>query len=225
MTIIPGGVDLKRFQPVQDKKNIRQHLGISLEKVLLFTVRNLVPRMGLKNLILAMKDIVKEISDIYLVIGGDGPLKENLRTLTNTLGLNNFIHFVGFIPENQLPDFYRMADIFVLPTRELEGFGLVTLEALASGIPVLGTPIGGTKEILKKFDSRFLFNNTDNNSIANLILKLYFNKKKFPKKWAEMTKQCRAFVEKNYSWENNVDALEKVFIENTRRVNSLTLPN
>jgi glycosyltransferase involved in cell wall biosynthesis len=104
-----------------------------------------------------------------------------------------------------------MADIFVLPTKELEGFGLVTLEAIASGVPVLGTPVGGTEEILGTFDSRFLFKGTDPHSMADLILENYKLIKQNPEKWDKISRRCRNFVERNYLWEQNIDALEKLF--------------
>ena len=146
--IIPGGVDLQRFYPAADKEEMRRHLNIPEEKTVLFTVRDLEPRMGLENLMYAVKQMIEVVPDIYLILGGEGPLKENLISLSQELGVESYIRFVGFIPEEDLPDYYRMADVFVLPTIELEGFGLITLEALASGLPVLGTPVGGTVEIL-----------------------------------------------------------------------------
>ncbi len=210
VTIIPGGIDLKRFYPAMDKISIRKKLNIPQEKTVLFTVRNLVQRMGLENLITAMKKVSKTASDIYLVIGGHGPLKDDLITLTHQFGLEEQIEFTGFIPDDDLSDYYRMADLFVLPTKELEGFGLVTLEAMASGVPVVGTPVGGTLEILGKFDSDFIFKDTTAESMAELIVEKYQIIKKNPDGWAEMSKKCRKFVEDNYPWEKHVNALEKV---------------
>jgi len=119
-----------------------------------------VPRMGLDNLILAIEQVIKTAPDIYLVVGGEGPLKDDLISMVKKLGVEKHIEFKGFISEDNLPEYYQMTDLFVLPTRELEGFGLVTLEALACGVPVLGTPVGGTKEIIGRFDPDFLFKDT-----------------------------------------------------------------
>jgi glycosyltransferase involved in cell wall biosynthesis len=110
-----------------------------------------------------------------------------------------------------------MADIFILPTKELEGFGLVTLEAMASGLPVLGTPVGGTKEILMDFDSNFLFKGTDPHSIAELILENYHLIKHNPQRWKEISHRCRSFVEHNYSWEKNIDSLEQLFTKTAHK--------
>ena len=210
ITIISGGVDLERFHPADDRMKIRQHLNVPQEKMILFTVRNLVPRMGLENLIYAAREVVKAVPDVYLVLGGDGPLKNDLILLTQRLGIENYVKFVGFIPELKLPDYYCMADIFVLPTMELEGFGLITLEALASGIPVLGTPVGGTVEILSRLDSKYLFKDTKPESMAELITKTCQEFERHPDLRQDVSSQCRLFVEENYSWEKNVDFLEKL---------------
>jgi glycosyltransferase involved in cell wall biosynthesis len=212
VSVIPGGVDLKRFSPSDNKRQIRVRLNIPDKKIVLFTVRNLVQRMGLENLISTVGEVVHEIPDIYLVMGGEGPLKDHLMDQVERLGLPGFIKFAGFISEADLPDYYRMSDFFVLPTRELEGFGLITLEALASGIPVLGTPVGGTKEILGGFDSGLLFRDTGVNSMAELIISKCRMLKNDPDHFRTLSFRCRAFVEKRYSWERNIDALEKVFV-------------
>jgi glycosyltransferase involved in cell wall biosynthesis len=167
--------------------------------------------MGLENLITAIREVVKVTPDIYLVLGGDGPLKDDLADLTRQLGVEDFIRFVGFIPEGELPAYYRMADVFVLPTLELEGFGLVTLEALASGVPALGTPVGGTVEILKVLNPRLLFKDKSPESIARLILETYREFREDPASQGKLSIQCRRFVEQNYSWEKNLDKLENLF--------------
>jgi glycosyltransferase involved in cell wall biosynthesis len=207
---VPGGVDLEKFQTAGDKTAYRRKLGLPDDSVILLTVRNLVPRMGLDNLLLALKQIVTHAPDICLIIGGDGPQKSELMELAERQGISKFMRIEGFIPEDRLPDYYRAADIFVMPTRELEGFGLVTLEALASGVPVLGTPVGGTREILEKFDPNFLFEDITPDSMAALMLEKYQQIKNYPAEWAQICASCRQFVEDNYSWQKNVDALENI---------------
>jgi glycosyltransferase involved in cell wall biosynthesis len=209
--IIPGGVDLERFRPAGDRMEIRRRLNIPEDKMVLLTVRNLVSRMGLENLIAAMKDVIESMPDTCLIIGGSGILKDELVKLSRRLNIEGNIKFAGFIPDQDLPDYYRAADAFILPTLELEGFGLVTLEAMACGTPVLGTPIGGTKEILGKFDSSYLFKDTGSESIAALIIEKYQQFKESPDLWKSLSSQCRNFVETNYSWETNVDATERIF--------------
>lgn len=168
--------------------------------------------MGLENLIIACSDLIKQRAAINLVIGGDGTLKDDLAALAKSMGVADHIQFPGFIPEALLPSYYQMADLFVLPTRILEGFGLVTLEAMASGLPVLGTPVGGTAEILGKFDSNFLFKGTDPQSMAELILETYQLIKHHPQRWKDISHRCRKFVENNYSWEKNTGAFEQLLV-------------
>jgi glycosyltransferase involved in cell wall biosynthesis len=209
--IIPGGVDLDRFHPASDRMEIRRRLNIPEEKMILLSIRNLVPRMGLENLIAAMKDVIENMPDTYLIIGGSGRLKDELVELSRRLKIEGNIKFAGFIPEQDLPDYNRAADAFILPTLELEGFGLVTLEALACGTPVLGTAIGGTKEILGIFDPSYLFRDTGSESIAALIIETCGRFRDNPNLWNNVSSQCRAFVEAHYSWERNVDATERIF--------------
>jgi len=75
----------------------------------------------------------------------------------------------------------------------------------------LGTPLGGTKEIIGKFDPGYLFGNTDPDSMASLITKTYRLIKNYPQKWQDISDNCRKFTETNYSWEKNVDSFEKIF--------------
>lgn len=210
ITVIPGGVDLNRFHPAENKREVKARLGLPADKTVLLTVRGLEPRMGIGNLIRAMADIIQALPDVYLIIGGSGPLKETLMALTRQLRLEQHIQFTGFIPEESLPMYYQAADLFVLPTVELEGFGLVTLEALASGIPVLGTPIGGTPEILKGLDARFLFKDASSESIAAGIIQIGSEYRHQTDKRQSDLCRCRQYVEENYSWQKNIDATERL---------------
>lgn len=212
--IIPGGADLEKFHPPGDaaeRMAIRHRLALPDDRFILFTVRNLVPRMGLDQLLYAMKPIVTAHPDVLLVIGGSGPLRERLTAITADAGLSDHVRFAGFIPEEVLPDYYRMADLFVLPTAELEGFGLITPEAFASGLPVVGTPVGGTREILGRFDGSFLFRDSAAASMADRIIEKIDAFRADPALREETAHRCRDFVERHYSWERNVEKLEDVF--------------
>ena len=204
--IIPGGVDTEGFAPASDKANVKAELGIPSNKFLLFTVRNLVPRMGLENLINAMVIIIKEKPNAVLVIGGSGFLEERLKKQVEDLGLESYVKFAGLIEEERLPLYYRAADLFILPSRCLEGFGLVTLEALSCGTPVLGTPVGGTKEILGRLDKELLFKDIEAKSMAEKIL-LYLSSKDL----LMLSKKCRDFVVSNYSWDRVVSKYERLY--------------
>lgn len=209
--VIPGGVDLERFRPEGEKDAIRRSLGIPGERFVLLTVRNLVTRMGLENLLRSMPDVIREIPEVLLVIGGTGPLRDMLLRITSALGLQNHVCFAGFIPDGRLADYYRMADLFILPTIELEGFGLVTLESLASGVPVLGTPVGGTIEILNRLDPDCLFSDPSPGAIASRIIARHRSYRSHPGLAREDARRCRAFAEQHYSWRLRLDRLEALF--------------
>jgi glycosyltransferase involved in cell wall biosynthesis len=104
-----------------------------------------------------------------------------------------------------------MADLFILPTKDLEGFGMVTVEALASGLPVLGTPVGGTKEILALLGPEFLFADSTPSSMAKLILKNIELWNKDSEIYRNITQRCRDVAERYYSWDTHIDQLERLF--------------
>lgn len=208
--IVPGGVDLVRFHPAIDKAAVRNKLGIPQARFVLLTVRNLVPRMGLDHLVLAMKDVVKRIPQALLVIGGDGPLRDKLLAQISSLGLEGHIRMAGFITEEALVGYYRMANLFVLPSRDQEGFGMVTLEALACGVPVLGTPVGGTKEIIARWDKHFLLDDGRPETIAQGIIGCHRRLEAFGTNAAVLSGRCREFAERHYSWDRNIADLEAI---------------
>ena len=211
VNIMPGGVDLERFRPSTDKASIRARLGLPEERFVLLTVRNLVPRMGLENLLSAFAIVLNGRRDLLLVIGGEGPLEPELKEQVGRSGIEDYVRFAGYIPDEDLPSYYQVADLFILPTVELEGFGLVTVEALASGLPVLGTPIGGTREILTRLGPEYLFDDVTPESMATGILNALTNWGKDSSAYMAISKSCRQVAEEHYSWDNHVSKLEDLF--------------
>ena len=112
------------------------------------TVRQLSERMGHDRLLTAFANVREEQPDARLYVAGDGPLRDRLQRRAGRLGVADATTFLGYVPDEDLPAAYATADLFVLPTQELEGFGLATLEALATGTPVVATPVAGTVEVL-----------------------------------------------------------------------------
>ncbi len=211
--VIPGGVNTTRFSPASgDKYTIRDKLNIPHNKIVLLTIRRLTPRMGLENLIKAMSLVSRQNKDVVLLIGGKGSLEADLKKLVNELKLNGHIHFLGFIDDEKLPLYYRASDFFILPTIDLEGFGLVTLEALSSGTPVLGTPIGSTPEILGRLDRNLLFSSPDAVDISNKIVG-YMSR---PEEIRRLRKKSRKFVLQNYSWQISASKLEGMFLDSSK---------
>ncbi len=207
ITLIPGGVDTERFKPPVDKLKIKRELGLDPHKFTLFTVRRLVPRMGLEELIRAVKILVEHFGKIHLIIGGRGILESQLKRLARSLRVRRYITFTGYIDEENLPLYYQAADIFVLPTKDLEGFGLVTIEALACGTPVLATPVGANLEIMRKFDKNLLFAGIDARSMAKRMLEFMSSHKANN----GLSEKCRQFAVQNYSWDRIVDRYEETY--------------
>lgn len=170
---IPGGIDLRRFSPAASKKQVRKELGIPTEPFLLFTVRNVRQRMGLIQLIDAIALLKNEIPEILLIIAGKGPLKKDIETKIVECQLQPYVKLAGEVSEEELPLYYQAADLFVLPTQQLEGFGLVTMESLACGTPVVATPVGANVEVVGGLDKRLITIGTQPAELAHGILSFY----------------------------------------------------
>ena len=207
---IPGGADLTRFQPVLDRPAVRHSLGLPLGIPLLLTVRNLEQRMGLDTLIRAIALLRQHRPEAVLLIGGAGPLRAELESLASSLGVRDQVRFLGYIPESDLPRFYQAVDLFVLPTRELEGFGLITAESLASGTPVLGTPVGAIPEILRPLDPSLLFQDQSAQGMAEDIRRFLARIGRDPAEGERIRHACRRHAEGNFDWQQLVARLEEV---------------
>jgi glycosyltransferase involved in cell wall biosynthesis len=208
IVINPGGVDLERFRPPENRKALKHKLGFPEGKIHLLTIRNLEPRMGIENLLECIRIFNNNQDSIHLILGGEGIERQNLEQFIEEYGLHKDVTMAGFIPPNILSEYYGAADFFILPTRNLEGFGLVTPESMACGTPVLGTPVGGTKEILSGFDSRFLFKDNSAEAMAEGIrtaMKEFFARKK---QYDRLRRDCREYVSKNYSWQRHIYQLK-----------------
>ena len=168
--VIPGWVDLNRFHIIPDRQKVKAELGWPADIPVFFTLRRLVPRMGLDRLLYAFQKVKSAGWVFHLVVGGSGPLRKWLETLVGELDLKDCVSFAGRVPEARLPLLYGSADAFVLPTAELECFGLIALEALACGRPVLGTPVGAIPEVLGRFEKNWLAHNASIEAIAQLLI-------------------------------------------------------
>jgi len=165
--------------------------------------------MGLGNLVEAMGIIRRTRPDVVCLIGGKGPLREALEERVCELDLKEAVRFAGFISDEDLPDVYGAADLFVLPTAALEGFGLVTVEALACGTPVVGTPIGGTPEILRGLDPRLVLSGTSPEAIADGVLANLERLRGDGRARA----MCREYAADRYAWPKIVERLEVMLQE------------
>lgn len=196
--LIPGAVDLRKFSPDGSREKNRERFGIGPGPVAL-TVRRLVERMGIDLLIRA----AAEVPGLQVVVGGDGPLRSELEALAVSLKVP--AKFLGYVKDEDLPALYRAADVFVLPTRALEGFGLVAIEAMACGTPAMGTPVGAIPEVLGPL--KLLFDDATAPAIAGGLRRFLAEGD------GALGERCRAHVAAHYDWAKVVEKVEKVFVE------------
>jgi len=192
--VIPGAVDAQRFSP-GDRRAARLLLGWPEDTRILFCVRRLVHRMGLENLLDAFAALAGDHSDAILVIGGTGPLRDELAAKAREHRLSDRVLFTGFIPETNLPFAYQAADLSIVPSQSLEGFGLTALESLACGTPVLVTPVGGLPEVVNQLDPKLVLKNKDTATITDQLSAFLGGTLTVP-----TSEQCREYVESNFSW-------------------------
>jgi glycosyltransferase involved in cell wall biosynthesis len=203
---VPGGVDTNAFSPGDQEKS-RGRLGMPTDRRLLVTVRRLEPRMGIEELLRALRTLP---DDIDLAVVGEGSLSGALRRLREELGLGDRVRFVGLVSERDLVDWYRAADLFVIPTIAYEGFGLVTVEALACGTPVVGTPVGATPELLTPLDPRLIASDATEQALAVAIG--HALECADPR----LRALCRRYACERFSWETVVDRWEDALLEASR---------
>ena len=152
-------------------------------------------RMGLENLIDAMRIVAKRVPDVLLMLAGAGPLSGELKVRIEEHGLGENVTQLGRIPDSDLPLAYRGADISVVPTEALEGFGMITLESLASGTPALVTPVGGLPEVLETFSPECIFPGTSVAEIALVLCDVFSGARRLP-----TSDDCRRYATTQFSW-------------------------
>lgn len=195
INIVPGGVNTERFASQLSAAEARAQLGWPQDRPVLFAARRLAKRMGLENLITAMKTVKATQPDALLLIAGKGALAETLQAQIEALELTNNVRLLGYVSDDDLALAYRAADFSVVPTTSFEGFGLIVIESLAAGTPVLGTPIGGIPEILRPFSEQLLFDDASAEAIARGICEVFTDQRQLPDEVA-----CQAYVEQHYAW-------------------------
>ena len=192
--LVPGSVDVKRFNLNTPRNDSRTRLGLPVDRPILVTVRRLVNRMGLASLIEAMVRVVAAESEVLLCIAGHGPLRAALEQQVERLGLERNVRFLGFVAEQDLPHLYYAADINVVPTVALEGFGLVAAEAMATGTPSMVTPVGGLPEVVGGISRDLIFSGASPADIADGLIAALSGTSKLPGRM-----QCKEYIASNFS--------------------------
>jgi len=203
---IPDGIDLAYYQPGPASASIQEKYGIRNRKALFFSGR-MVERKGHRYLLEAMKHIGERLQDVKLVLGGRGPLFEELAALRETWGLEGKVEMPGFIPEEDMVPLLQTSQLFVLPScvdrhGDTEGSATAALEAMACGTPAIISRIGGNIGAIRHGIGAFYVEPADSLQLAEKIVSLL----SIPDALARQSKAAREFVASTYAWSHVVEA-------------------
>jgi glycosyltransferase involved in cell wall biosynthesis len=195
--ILPGGLDLERFTP---GKAAADQWSDEAEP-LLFSARRLVPRTGVLELVEAMPALLSRRPRARLAIAGSGALQGEIEQAIARLELQGSVRLLGTVSESGLIDWYRRADLAVMPTQELEGFGLTAVEAMACGTPVFATSAGALPEVVGQLGPEFLTNGRTPADLAGGLAALLER----PEVLEPAGAAARRVVERRYGWDTVAD--------------------
>ena len=205
--VIYNGVDLERFKPMKHGgAAVREKLGIPQHAVVAATVRRLVYKNGIDTLLEAANITAKKNPNLVYLVIGKGPDSADVKSRAAHLGIEDNFVLAGFVSDEDLPSFYNAADFFVLPSKSGEGLPLVALEAMACGLPIVATAVGGIGEILVEGFGQIV---PPNNPEALAQASLAYAESDF----ADIKTKLRLIMTKKYSWDVNVAKLMKIYQE------------
>jgi len=214
--VVPFGVDVDMFNPQISGKCIREKYGLADEPIVL-AVQRLSPRKAVEYLIQAVPHVLEKVPETTFLIVDGGQRLRRLKDLAEELKVKDRIVFVGSAPRSALPKYYAAADIFVLHSR-FEALGLVLLEAMSSGKPVVTTRVGGTTDIVEPGKTGFLVEPKNPIELARAITTLLKNKQLRNK----MGDEARKKVTKYFSWESVTHKMLKIYKETTSEARLLS---
>ncbi len=207
--ILPS-IDLDKFVPNVNSKEIIRKYNLQNKKVIL-TIARLVKRKGHDFVIRALPKVLEKVPNATYLIVGDGPYLNELRKLVKDLKLKEEVIFAGSVPNEKTIEYYNACDIFIMANREIkregdiEGFGIVFLEANACGKPVIGGRSGGTVEAIVDAETGLLIDSTDTTQISNALIKLLTNSEYA----RELGRKGRLRVEREFTWQRSINILKK----------------
>ena len=195
--VIYNGVDVQKFKNRGEGVDLRRELGIEEGQKVILCVGRLYYRKGLTMLLRSIPRVVQKFADVRVLISGEGFKRneENLQELAEKLKIDDFVMFLGYFPDERLPDLYATADLFVLPAL-YENFPFAILEAQSTGLPVISTQVGGIPEFLINNENGLLVESGDPEQLAQAILILLQDPA-----FAEQLGRCgRMRVEEKFAW-------------------------
>jgi glycosyltransferase involved in cell wall biosynthesis len=207
VVVLHNGVDLVKFRMQPEKRGeMRRKLGIPQDAVVALTVRRLVYKNGVDTLIESANIAIKKNPKIVFLAVGKGPDLNNVKSRIEQLGIAANFRLTGFVSDDDLPLYYNAADFFVLPSKSGEGLPLVALEAMACGLPVVATNVGGISEVMLDGYGKLVPPNQPQ-LLGRAVLE--FAGVDFSSRRSEL----RALVEERFSWDANVERLAQIYEE------------
>jgi len=208
--VLHPGVDASLFVPAIDDETFKQQMGWQERKVII-TVGRLQERKGQDMMIRATALLKQQFPDILYAIIGRGECLESLQALSKECGVNNHVQFLTEVTDPQMIQCYQQSDVFILPNRtignDIEGFGMVLVEAQSCGKPVIAGDSGGTKETMLLNQSGYVIDCTDAQSICTAVAKLLAD----PEGSAKMGEVGRQHVESELDWQAHVQKASLLF--------------
>ncbi|MER6326804.1 glycosyltransferase family 4 protein [Streptomyces coelicoflavus] len=205
--LVPG-VDTGAFHPAVDGAPVRTRWGLGHRPVILCAAR-LVPRKGQDTLVRALPWVRRAVPDAVLLLVGDGPYLSGLRQLALREGVMDSVFFAGGHPHHALPSFYAAADVFAMPCRtrraglEVEGLGIVYLEAAASGLPVVAGDSGGAPDTVREGETGYVVDGRSVAATADRLIRLLRD----PRLARAMGDGGRRWVRTAWSWDRSYATL------------------
>jgi len=200
--VVLPGVDTSQFRSDRKSNRLRERLCLNGHKVLL-TVARLTERKGQDVVIRAMPEILSQVGDVVYLIVGKGHYEAQLRELVEDYGLSSKVIFSGHVSDAELPKYYELADLYVMPNREhadstdsIEGFGISFLEANACETPVIGGDSGGVPDAIVHGETGILVDPNRPESVADAIIGLL----RQPDRLRDMGRMGRERVEREFAW-------------------------
>ncbi|MEU5216176.1 glycosyltransferase family 4 protein [Streptomyces sp. NPDC020807] len=211
MVQLPPGVDEKTFHPASGGDEVRARLGLT-DRPVVVCVSRLVPRKGQDTLIRAMPRILRQVPDAVLLIVGGGPYEKDLHRLAAETGVAGSVRFTGAVPWGELPAHYGAGDVFAMPCRtrrgglDVEGLGIVYLEASATGLPVVAGDSGGAPDAVLDGETGWVVRGESAEDTADRVTTLLLD----PELRARMGARGREWVEEKWRWDLLAERLREL---------------
>jgi glycosyltransferase involved in cell wall biosynthesis len=204
--IINFGVDIFKFSPGSKNENLKEKLGIGNSKIVI-SLRNLDPIYSVDTLIRAVPLVLKEIEEVKFIIIGKGPQENQLKLLTKELGVEDKVKFLGWVPNDQLPEYLRLADIYVSTSLSDGGIAASTAEAMACGLPVVITDTGENRKWIEDGENGFIIPVKNPHILAEKIIYLLKNES-IRKEFGE---KSRKIIEERNNYYKEMAKMEEIY--------------